>query len=1147
MRYRLLGPLQVVRVLDGVEQPVDLGAPKQRAVLAVLLLARGQVVSTDRLIDAVWGDDVPASATASLHAYISNLRKVLRPAEGVAAAIVRRPPGYYLEGVCPATVDLEEFGERCAAARTGIENKRWREALEEASAAGSLWRGGLLEDLGDHRWVRDEAVRLDELRTECRENRVTALLALGRIAEALTEAAALRIDEPLRDRACWLLMLALYRAGRGPEALDTFTGHAAHLDAELGLLPGPELRGLQTAILRQSPELAAWPRSPAWTGAQEAPSPGSAPVSARSGAGGQTKGAPKSPLVGREREIAVLTALLADVRAGATRWLLLTGPPGIGKTRLGEEAADLAAATGARVVWVNCPDERGTPPWWPIRQLVRALGADADTTLQVPDDADPDAAKFLVYERVQALLQVDEPLAVVIDDAQWADSTSASCLAYVAGALRDHPVAVIVTVRDGERGPELGRLLGTVARGDRNRHIDVPALSPDDVAALANEVVEDPEDKLSAAEAAILAHRTGGNPFFVSEYARLPRQERSAGDIPSAIRSVLDRRLAVLDPAVLQVLRTAAVIGDTLDGPAFTLLAATTGLDLDTLADRLDEAADERILISAHDGTGYEFAHGLLREHLLAGMSALRLQRLHAAVADQLAGAGDPSRHAQHLIAALPLVEPVAVVDACRRAAEEAEAQWSSQIAAHWWQAGLDAYDLLPAAQRNDVERDGLTVALLQALARAGRGQTVLDTVATSLTEALRTGRAATAGRVAAALLRASGAWPWLAPGTDPGELNALLRRAAVLAEGDPCAGARVRAALAVGHCYDPDPSLAADELATADELAAATEDPDIIADALMGRLITYSGKSTVSRASLGWAEQLMVLPHSRNREDTVIAHAVAAMATMNLADVAATRRHVQLGIAGSEVLRLPVLRAQLRWMEAVLAIWHGHFLDAERHLDIAAHVHEQTELYEAGSGLVAAASLLRETGQSLDAATLRGMPGGGAENINIVAQTALLTVQRGPVAREGAIAVLNRPDRAAGLWIRVGFTTLLAHLCADHRLPQFAPRLLGRLADHRDELALIGQVGIVGPVALATARLHALLGDTTAARADVTRAARIAAEGGGVPSSLRCRLLSCELDAASGDVSGAALQLAEEADALGMRGVAAAARELTT
>ncbi len=1124
MRYQLLGPLRVEH--DG--RRIELGPPKQRAVLAVLLLAGGAVVSVDRLIDAVWGDDAPGSAMAGLQAYISNLRKALRSDGAVPSPIVRQAPGYHL--ALADEVDLVEFTRHCLQARDAATAGRWSAVLTAADGALAMRRGPLLEDLADHGWVAAEAVRVDELHTECVEHRVSALLALGRVGEALSDAVALRAVAPLRDRGAWLHMLALYRSGRGPEALEVYTAHAAHLDAELGLDPGSELREMQTLILRQAPELDTWPRSPAWSGADEVPAPAAEQVAADEPAPARA-----GPLIGRDRETSRMAELLADSVAGSTRWLVLTGPAGIGKTRLAEEAARRAA--GTQVVWVSCPDERGAPPWWPMRQLVRALGADADAVLQVPRDADPDTARFLVYERIHLLLQAPRPLVLVIDDVQWADATSLSALAYLAGVLRDHPVAVILTVRDGENPHGLERLLGAVARSDGNLRIDVSALGAADVALLANDIAD---TQLTGAETATLAARTGGNPFFVSEYARLPPGDRAGGDIPSAIRTVLDRRLAGLDSAVLQVLRTAAVIGDLVDGSAITLLAATTGLDIDTLADHLDEAADERILVAAHGRPGYEFAHGLLREHLLAGLAPLRRQRLHARVAEHLSP--DLAGHrARHLIDAMPLVEPRDVVDACRLAAEQAAAQWSSETAAGWWQAALDAYDQAPASQRADAERDALTVALLQALARSGRGQTVLDAAAVGLTDALRSGRAATAGRIAAELLRVAGGWPWVAPGVEPGELLALLGRAVDLTATDPVAGARVRAALAVGQCYHPDPGVPAALLAQSARLADATSDPDVVAEALLGKLITYSGVPAFSRESLGWADGLISLLHSRSHEDAVIAHSVATMAAFDLGDFPAVRTHLQAGIVGSEELRLPVLRAQLRWMETVYAIWRGEFASAGRHLGIAGQVHEQTELYGVGSGLVALACLKRELGEPVDASVLpyadEDLGGNGMFGI----AGAVLVATRTESEAHAAAEELLRGQRADGhVWIGLGHATLLAHVCADHGLAEFAPELLRRLESHRDEIALIGQIGVAGPVALATARLHFLVGDAASARRDLAVAAEIARRGEGVPSLLRIRLLACELDGGAG--AGA---LAEDAERLGMRGVAAAARGL--
>ena len=1143
MRYRVLGPLRVAR--EDSEVPVDVGPPKQRAVLAALLLARGRVVSVDRLTDAVWGDDVPGSATVSLQAYVSNLRRALRggaSASQVATPIVRQSPGYYL-AVGADEVDLTVFTTAVARAAAAAAVHDWNAALEQSDVAMSLWRGPFLEDLRDQPWVGPEASAADETRRDCLDYRVTALLALGQVPVALAAAVQLSAADPLSDRACWLHVLALYRSGRTADALEAFTRHASTLDDELGLQPGPELRELQTAILRQAPELAAWPRPPEWTGAAEVVTPTVTTPVAADPAEPRRRGT----LVGRQRELAAVDRLLADVSGGATRWLVLSGPPGIGKTRLAEEVAGRVAEGDGRVVWISCPDESATPPWWPMRQLVRALGADADEVLQVPDDADPDTVRFHVYERVQSLLEsVRDVRIVVVDDVQWADSASTSCLAYVAGALRDHPVAIVMTVRDGEPTPELRRLLGTVARGAHNRHVEVPALSSSDVAALATQVAD---ETVTPAEATTLAERTGGNPFFVCEYARLPQDERQGNEIPVAVKSVLDRRFAGLDPAVLQMLRTAAVVGDDVD---VAVLAKATRLDVDALADYLDEAADERIVVPSHTGDGYAFAHGLLREQLIASMPALRRRRLHATVAEVLAdgvGADALTRRALHLVAAQPLVEPDVVVEACRRAAKEAAERWSSDIAATWWQAALDAYDRLPASARDEGERDALTVAMLEAHSRSGRGRLVLVTVEKCLAEALRAGRTTTAGLVASALLRASGAWPWLAPGEDPGDLLRVLEEAADVADRDAGAGARVLAALAVGHCYNPSPEVPAAHLDRAEQLAESTGDPDVLADVLTGRLITYSGVATASERCLVWAERLKDLRHSRSREDRVISNSVCTMAEMNLGDVAAAARRLAVGIEGSEALALPVMRAQLRWMEAVLAVWRGDFAEAERHHGIAAHVHEQTELYGAGSGLMAEVSLLRETGGPIDSQWLAmaATPETGGQAMVDLVKTALLTVADGPdvpAAAETLLAEWLATRTRPHVWTTLGHLVLLAHLAADNGLTDYAGPLLDELHPFGDRIAVLGQIGVVGPVALATARLHLLGGDRDGARSDLELARALAERTGAAPTLVRCALLEAELSEPDRR-SVLAAEVAADARRLGMLGAETAALKL--
>jgi hypothetical protein len=359
-----------------------------------------------------------------------------------------------------------------------------------------------------------------------------------------------------------------------------------------------------------------------------------------------------------------------------------------------------------------------------------------------------------------------------------------------------------------------------------------------------------------------------------------------------------------------------------------------------------------------------------------------------------------------------------------------------------------------------------------------------------------------------------------------------------------------VLAALAVGHCYHPDPAVAARYLDRAERLAESTGDAEVMADVLMGRLITYSGVATLSESTLQWADRLNGLRHSRFREDSVIANSVSTMAAMNLGDVDAAARRLAVGIEGSEELQLPVLRAQLRWMEAVLAMWRGDFAEAARHHDIAARVHEQTELYEAGSGLVAAVSLLREKGGPVDPQWpgVSAAAESGGQGMVALVKTALLTVDGAPHDDAAAVAVLEAwlSDSARPhVWTTLGHDALLAHLAADRGLARYADPLLKALEPFADRIAVIGQVGIAGPVALATARLRTLLGDRDGARADLDRAVDLAKRTGGAATLLRCALLSAEWTDEPAARLAAARDVVAEARRLGMSGVAAAAERL--
>jgi len=248
--FRILGPIQVLR--DG--EPIPLGSHKQRAVLAILLLHPNEVVSTGRLIDDLWGEEPPAGDLKTLRSYVSRLRTALGK-DGDREALLSRSPGY--------TVVIDEDGLDSAfferLARVGHEALVRRDAASAAHTlheALSLWRGPALSDFAYEPFAQAEIVRLEELRLAVTENRMEAELALGRHQQLVSELEWLIGTHPFREGLRAQLMLALYRSGRQAEALAAYRQARDVLVEELGIEPGSELRGLESAILRQDPSLA---------------------------------------------------------------------------------------------------------------------------------------------------------------------------------------------------------------------------------------------------------------------------------------------------------------------------------------------------------------------------------------------------------------------------------------------------------------------------------------------------------------------------------------------------------------------------------------------------------------------------------------------------------------------------------------------------------------------------------------------------------------------------------------------------------------------------------------------------------------------------------------------------------------------------
>jgi DNA-binding SARP family transcriptional activator/DNA-binding beta-propeller fold protein YncE len=233
-------------------------------VLALLLLHANEVVSTDRLIDELWGESPPESAANMLQGYVSHLRKTLEPGRGRGEheLIVSRAPGYMLQ-IRPDQVDAERFEQLSTEGRTLLADREADAAAKRLRAALALWRGGALDDLAYEAFARAAIDRLEELRLQTLEDRIDADLTLGSHDMLIGELRELVDRYPLRERLRGQLMAALYRCGRQAEALEVYRDARRVLLDELGVEPGPALRRLEQAILRQDPALGAPPPPPA--------------------------------------------------------------------------------------------------------------------------------------------------------------------------------------------------------------------------------------------------------------------------------------------------------------------------------------------------------------------------------------------------------------------------------------------------------------------------------------------------------------------------------------------------------------------------------------------------------------------------------------------------------------------------------------------------------------------------------------------------------------------------------------------------------------------------------------------------------------------------------------------------------------------
>ncbi|MEZ0113084.1 DNA-binding SARP family transcriptional activator [Catenulispora sp. EB89] len=680
VRIRALGPIEAT-VAD---RPVDLGAPKQRALAALLVSRVGQPVAVDLILDTLWADHPPASPMASLQAYVANLRRLLepdRPPRAPATVLRTSPRGYLLDGGV-VDVDVSRFTEHATAGWQAWDRDDPRRALREFEAALALWRGQAYEDVAGALGVAPDVARLEELQLAVFEMRCAALLAVGAHARAVAELGAFMKAHPLREYGCELLSRALYRSGRQAEALDVLRAIEVQLTEELGLDPSPNLQQLKVEILNQAPTLDRRPTAaepiPSTSTALLTPSP---PPSLVPSAQTLTTQPPAIPdpaetvperpfaehppqptpetdpdgdvFVGREPLLAQLTEALAAARAGRGRVAAVSGEPAVGKTRLLNRFADLADLAGVPVLWGTCPEHVTAPPLWPWEQVLRAT-ADAlpqrpvpalvGELIDGPDQSDGvEVAATATLRSFEAIVHYltgatrTEPLVVVLDNLHRADACSLRLLAHLAESVAASRLLLVVSYRSDE-APVLAETLAALARRETTR-IAVAGLTARDAQRMAGAILR---RGISERAAEVLCARTDGNPFFLREFIKALTTEHALEDpgavpVPTSVREVVLRRVAQLPHPVGEALSVAAVVGRHFE---IEVVAGVLGIEIDAALELLDAAVAAGVVVEDRTRLGwFRFAHALVAEVLCETTGHLRRARLHrriGAMADHL-------------------------------------------------------------------------------------------------------------------------------------------------------------------------------------------------------------------------------------------------------------------------------------------------------------------------------------------------------------------------------------------------------------------------------------------------------------------------------------------------------------------------------
>ena len=668
--------------------------------------------------------------------------------------------------------------------------------------------------------------------------------------------------------------------------------------------------------------------------------------------------------MGRDREVAELSAGLEDAVGGWGRLFLIAGEPGIGKTWLAEHLAGHATGQGTRVLWGRCWEGGGAPPFWPWSQMIGALAEDRDeqtlaswldavgtahvaqlvpglagrlgmTSIPEALSHESDAARFYLFEAIAGFFRraaSAQPLLLVLDDLHAADEPSLLLLQFLVRDLRGARLLVVGTYRDlvAERSPGIGEAVGELVR--EGQLLNLRGLDRAAVKALIETlsgVVASP------ARVATVHERTEGNPLFVREVVRLLATEATLQPpgpggvlIPGSVRAVIGRRLAPLSADAVQVLSAAAVVGREFD---LSLVGPACGLPVERVLEGLSEATGLGVVAEDPGAVeGYRFSHSLMREVLYERLPIPARLQLHRQVGEAIEcvyGTGTGAHVAElarHFAEVAAAGEAAKALEYARLAGERAMGMYAYEEAAAQYQRALQA---LRFAGPDEPVRFEVLLRLGAAQARAGNYQQAKESCLQAAEIARRLGDPEQLARAALGFGERQ-----VEGGLVNRQLVALLHEALDgLGPQDSPLRARLLARLSLEFAFSEEAEIMGPLSLEAVAMARRLADPAALRTAVDARWMAVWGPDGLEERTALASEILRLAQESGDRELELEGHAHRAASSLESGNAQALEADIAAHARLAEELPIATQRWAATTMRALLALLHGAFEDAER------------------------------------------------------------------------------------------------------------------------------------------------------------------------------------------------------------------------